>query len=899
MRTALCLPLALLAFAPGVDPTPSPRPAPSQGPAAIVIRGSDTVPTDFTSLATTAGTLYGASVAVDGDVAILGVPGNEGGAPGEARVARRETDGTWTERCTIFAPAGGTGNFGASVALLGTTAVVGAPRLGTAGAAYLVDLSGTSCGAPSPLTLPAGLSRAGASVAISADWIAVGAPGADGTPLGGAVAVFARADLSAVTLRPPSMDPTGNLFGASVAIAADSLLVGAPNAGEMEAGAVFASAYDRGAGTPGWSAPAMQSVGEPMARLGASVALNAAGTVAALGAPGAAVAPSVERVGRVVVLTRTVASESWPSSGVVLSAEDDADASDDFGAAVAVDGTDVVVGARYDEEDGRMKAGAVYHFVRRGEGYARVARYVHDEPLSTANADEALGYAVAASGGHVLAGAPGFGAPRMTDRRVGVVLAFRRPALLGEACGSMARCETDQCFEGVCCQSDCSLACFAGTCGADGACLPDNGTECMTECGTTSTCMDGACVPDEGCDSGPAPLDAAAGEDAGGEDAGAFDAGARQIVRVSGCKCAVAGARRPGPLALGALALLGLALAARRRGSRRGLRRSVAGGALLLALTLAAPARAQDTVAPSETEVQTLLTEALREFEGGNYTEAYALFRRLHELAPSARTERGLGNTAFELRRYVEAIDWLEQSLADTRRPLTDELRAQVETLLVRARAFVGHFTIRSNVPGAQLAIDGEPLVGDARSLEVGEHTLEARAAGYETLTRRITVRGGEDETVELLLIATPVAAAGAATAPAEDPGALFRDLGVASLIAGGVSVVGGAIATAFWASNVGALNANLEAGNCYADAGTESVIPGGPAFSLCLEQQNRYRLALPFAWTGFVAGAALLGAGLGLFVGAPSADAGSDAAASALRCGPFAEAGVSCVGSF
>ena len=60
-----------------------------------------------------------------------------------------------------------------------------------------------------------------------------------------------------------------------------------------------------------------------------------------------------------------------------------------------------------------------------------------------------------------------------------------------------------------------------------------------------------------------------------------------------------------------------------------------------------------------------------------------------------------------------------------------------------------------------------------------------------------------------------------------------------------------------------------------FADPITENVIPG-PGTTLvapiCSDQQNRYRLALPFAYVGLLAGGVFLVTGLGLVLGAPSA---------------------------
>lgn len=311
--------------------------------------------------------------------------------------------------------------------------------------------------------------------------------------------------------------------------------------------------------------------------------------------------------------------------------------------------------------------------------------------------------------------------------------------------------------------------------------------------------------------------------------------------------------------------------------------RSIAVVALLLACALPMRAEAQE---PDAT--QQLLAEAVREHERGNYAEAYALFLRVHEARPTARTQRALGKAAFELARYREALEWLEGSLVDRRTPLTDEMRAEVEALIARTRAFLGRFVVRASVSGASILVDGEPLEGEAIVLQVGDHELVASAEGHHRLTRRLTVHGGEEETIELVLVRVGALAAG-------DPGEIHRGLGWASLALGGGLAAGGAIATAVWADSVGALNRDIDDGLCWIDPESESVVGGTPdGEAACRDREDRYRLALPFVWIGFAGGAAFLATGLGLILGAPSGEAST-----ALSCGPFADAGLICGGRF
>jgi hypothetical protein len=322
---------------------------------------------------------------------------------------------------------------------------------------------------------------------------------------------------------------------------------------------------------------------------------------------------------------------------------------------------------------------------------------------------------------------------------------------------------------------------------------------------------------------------------------------------------------------------------------------------LLAPLEASAQEGAGETATAAADPYQQMIAQALSEFDQHNYEEAYALFTQAHALRPSARTERALGKTTFELRRYLETVRWLEASLVNEVSPLTPEMRTEVEELLVRTRAFLGTVVVRTDIAGARLELDHEPVEGDPSSeggvrleLVLGTHEVSLLAEGYQTATRRIDVRGGENGEVSITLI--PVETV---VVVAEDPGGTIRDLGYAGLVTGALFAVMGAISISYWADSVSALNLNLDAGLCYADPNTENVLEGaGDQAVICQELEGRYRLALPLAWVGFVGAGVFLGAGLGMVLGAPGPDtSGTDRVT--VSCGPFADIGMSCGGTF
>jgi hypothetical protein len=211
---------------------------------------------------------FGASVAVSGDTLVVGAPRNSSfsARSGTVFVYRRGWAGWTLEAALNASNAGLDDDFGRSVAIDRDTVVVGAPSedsaatgvngaspgpednsLSASGAAYVFRRSGTSW--TQEAYLKASNTGAndgfGGSVAISGDAIAVGATnedsaatGIDGSAPGqgdnsmtsaGAIYVFHRGDTSWVpeAYVKASNTGAGDRFGESVALSADTLVVGA------------------------------------------------------------------------------------------------------------------------------------------------------------------------------------------------------------------------------------------------------------------------------------------------------------------------------------------------------------------------------------------------------------------------------------------------------------------------------------------------------------------------------------------------------------------------------------------------------------------------------------------------------------------------------------------------
>jgi len=156
----------------------------------------------------------------------------------------------------------------------------------------------------------------------------------------------------------------------------------------------------------------------------------------------------------------------------------------------------------------------------------------------------------------------------------------------------------------------------------------------------------------------------------------------------------------------------------------------------------------QDTA----TAYRQTVAEALAEFDAQNYLESRALFLRAHKLQPNARTLRGLGAVAFELRRYAESASYLDAALTATEKPLTEAMRAETDRLRQRALGFVAQLDLTLAPARMSALVDGELVTSSKGSkhrqlwLDIGSHTLAFEADGYLSEQRSYTVAGGEHD---------------------------------------------------------------------------------------------------------------------------------------------------------
>lgn len=327
---------------------------------------------------------FGSAVAVSGSTAVVGAYGTKAGT-GAAYVFVR-SGSVWRRQAELTAPHGTQGdNFGASVAVSGSTAVVGA--YGTKsdrGEAYVYVRSGSSWSRKAELTVPRAAKgdNFGSSVAVSGSTVVVGADGRNSET--GAAYVYVRSGTSwprKAELTPKAGTDFLGGFGNSVAISGSTVVVGAV-ANDSNHGSAYVFVHSSKA----WSqrAELTDPGNHRFDNFGVSVAIS--GSTVVVGANGSAL-----NSGAAYVYVRS--GKAWPRQASLPPA------GTAFGVSVGISGSTAIVGT-----DGAAfpHPGAAYVFVRSGKSWSKRAKLVPSDGGSAEN----FGDSVAISGSTAVAGDP-------------------------------------------------------------------------------------------------------------------------------------------------------------------------------------------------------------------------------------------------------------------------------------------------------------------------------------------------------------------------------------------------------------------------------------------------------------------------------------------------------------
>ncbi len=335
---------------------------------------------------------FGYSVAVSGNTVIVGAYRDDTGASnsGSAYVFNATT-GALVATLVNPTPAS-FDNFGYSVAVFGNTVVVGAYSDDTgaseSGSAYVFNATNGALLTTLVNPTPASNDQFGFSVAVSGNTVVVGARLDDtGASDSGSAYVFNATTGALVSILTNPTPASGDQFGFSVALSGNIVIVGAifDDTGASDSGSAYVFNATTGA--------LVAALANPTPRggdvFGMSVAVS--GNTVVVGANGDSYA-GVDAIGSAYVFDAT-------NGAIVGTLANPTPASDDyFGFSLAVSGNTIVIGAIFDDT-GPSDGGSAYVF--NATTGALLATLANPTPA----ASDTFGYSVAVSANNVVVGA--------------------------------------------------------------------------------------------------------------------------------------------------------------------------------------------------------------------------------------------------------------------------------------------------------------------------------------------------------------------------------------------------------------------------------------------------------------------------------------------------------------
>ncbi len=357
------------------------------------------------------GDSHGYAVDVDGDRAVIGsrFDDDDGNGSGAAYVYLRNTQtGLWeVEKKLVMAAAAAGDNFGSSVAIDGDVIVVGAPQddinMGSNlhGSAHVFTRSSGEWDTGVEL-LPQDTDNFyqnyGISVDIDNDTIVVGVAydNDKGTAAGSAyifefaIGIWQRT----AKLLPPNTESNQN-FGWSVAIDMDTIVIGAPHWTGSGVGLAYVFTRANGWNDPLSTLPATDNLATD--QFGWAVAVS--GDIAVVGARMDDDVNNGTDSGSITVFEHSPGN--WSNKGKFVASNGDQD--DHFGADVATNGEAIIAGAL---KSGSFNRGSFYSFSSSGGDWSETEEIWPSASSADVSTVQQFGASVALDRGSLIVGAP-------------------------------------------------------------------------------------------------------------------------------------------------------------------------------------------------------------------------------------------------------------------------------------------------------------------------------------------------------------------------------------------------------------------------------------------------------------------------------------------------------------
>jgi len=156
-------------------------------------------------------------------------------------------------------------------------------------------------------------------------------------------------------------------------------------------------------------------------------------------------------------------------------------------------------------------------------------------------------------------------------------------------------------------------------------------------------------------------------------------------------------------------------------------------------------------------EAKEAYTSAKLLFRNDDFAAAAAKFAQAYGLAKDPRLLFDKAICERNLRAYARMRRDLETYEEESGPGISAEHKAAAEEALAAIKNFVGSVTLKVNVEGAGVTVDGEgvgqtPLRAPLL-LDLGKHDIEVFKAGFASGTQVVDVEGGDERSVTIALI--------------------------------------------------------------------------------------------------------------------------------------------------
>lgn len=300
--------------------------------------------------------------------------------------------------------------------------------------------------------------------------------------------------------------------------------------------------------------------------------------------------------------------------------------------------------------------------------------------------------------------------------------------------------------------------------------------------------------------------------------------------------------------------------------------RSVAGVALAVVLG-AGSAWAQQTA----TAIEQQHRRGIAMLRQGQNEQALVVFREIYERTREPRALWRMATAEAALGRWVEAEGHMSSAFGSTGDAWIRAERGGLEATLRQVQARVGLLTVRCNVVGARIEVDGQAVTSFPLRVVAGDVRVRVTADGYQTAEATVSVPGNVERAfvreVELRAVAVErrveVAADGRdgmsephQPPPRAEPSSGLRTGGIIALSVGAAGLATGVVALVLRNGAATRFNENLSCGM------SGGAVQGG---TTCSDDAATTDTMQTVSVVGFIAGGVFAAAGVVQLILAPS----------------------------